>query len=540
MMSSIPSPSSAVILLTFATLVAVTVNGQCMFPCGEVKRDANDNGGAQAKENGISSSSTATRVGEGRVGGNGGGGCMIGEFDLSPIGAAELNIEEQNLQGNTSLFTFVINLCGPINQPPGGATACSGGAGYVSQYSVTSCVTAWETILGGSAGYNIAQLTYGQSRESNHPGWTANVFLSCGNTVALTPTATATMSEGANASLVTVNLYFSSSQICSSGPAPPTTVAPTTPTPLTPPNHHFVTVLQDNATAVASIVVFSGNGTVVATSPVQWTFSFPHVEVSVDSNTQQIYVITFPAATNNNATLFVLPFDLSTVETFVTTNGLKYFDLQFSPLQDVFYGITVSGQYGRVLSRFTSFTGPNGVEYTPISALPYMWYVNASTFDPQTSRYFGLLNEFPGTPNASHYQQLAVGMYGTINASGTMFLDLAVNVSTNMEPNTTLQVRFIAWSSPTATLFGYADNVIVSIDLNTGSITPLVWFVFGTIAETFFASDTRPELTAFFVSSYGGTRMMAKFDVSDPNNIIIESYDPISTNLRVAASARLF
>jgi hypothetical protein len=40
--------------------------------------------------------------------------------------------------------------------------------------------------------------------------------------------------------------------------------------------------------------------------------------------------------------------------------------------------------------------------------MPLDWYVNASSFDQSTSRYFALLNMFPSLPNATLNQQLVV------------------------------------------------------------------------------------------------------------------------------------
>ncbi|CUF20208.1 cysteine peptidase, putative [Bodo saltans] len=177
--------------------------------------------------------------------------------------------------------------------------------------------------------------------------------------------------------------------------------------PPAPPSGSFVSVVQDPSSGVAMVIVYDTNGTMVETSALRWTFQWPLVEVSVDTNTQLIHIITYPESIGN-ATLYKLAYDLTLVSTEISS-GLSYFDLEFSAARNTFFGIAVTSPFGRELSRFTNFTAP--VEYTPITALPYMWYVNASTIDPKTSRYFGLLNYFPGQPGFIADQKLAVGNF---------------------------------------------------------------------------------------------------------------------------------
>ncbi len=72
------------------------------------------------------------------------------------------------------------------------------------------------------------------------------------------------------------------------------------------------------------------------------------------------------------------------------------------------YGIKVTSTYGRTLSRFAIDPSKSVVDATELFTLPYMWYVNASTFDQTTNRYFGLINYFPNQPGTVDDQQLVV------------------------------------------------------------------------------------------------------------------------------------
>ena len=91
------------------------------------------------------------------------------------------------------------------------------------------------------------------------------------------------------------------------------------------------------------------------------------------------------------------------------TYNFSYFDLESSPKQNTYFGIAVSSPYGRVLSQFDIY---NPTEYQALSTLPYMWFVNASTFDRQACRYYGLLNyNLPGVPNSTTAQKLAIGNF---------------------------------------------------------------------------------------------------------------------------------
>jgi hypothetical protein len=272
----------------------------------------------------------------------------------------------------------------------------------------------------------------------------------------------------------------------------------------------FFALLQDPATGAASGVVYSTNGSVVAASALGWDFLWPLVEVSADTSTRKVFVVKYPYPTGN-VTLYKISFDLTSMETLVSS-GLGYFDLEYSAGQNTHYGVTVSSPYGRDISHFTDFHAP--VQHTVITSLPYMWFVNASTFDSGSTRYLGLLNYgLPGMPNMTTQQQLAVGAYANPEAQTTTFLMLTLNTAQNVP---TPLIRFISWSEPAQTLYGLAIDalgatILVSIDTSSGVFTELVAYQ-GSVAEPMVASGTAPELFAFVAAD--GIRQLLRFDVS--------------------------
>jgi hypothetical protein len=164
-----------------------------------------------------------------------------------------------------------------------------------------------------------------------------------------------------------------------------------------------------------------------------------------------------------------------------------------------------------------------------------MWYVNASTIDPGTTRYFGLLNYFPGQPGWVSQQQLAVGSYADRNDDATQFLELTSNATTSQVP----QIRFIAWSEPTAMLFGLANVnnncVLVSIDPDTAVFSELLVYS-NCAAQPMVASSSAPELYAFLKVKVG--RLLVRFDVSTPETGV-EVVKVFTDDRLVSATARL-
>lgn len=289
-------------------------------------------------------------------------------------------------------------------------------------------------------------------------------------------------------------------------------------------------VLQDT-TGVASVVVYNATGEVKATSPLHWNFRWPVTEATVNTLKKQVSVITFPNPTAK-ATLFTFDFGLGAPANTQVSSNFSYFDLQFSPSQNVYYGIAVSSAYGRVLSKFTDFNEP--VVHTPIQALPYMWYVNASTFDYQSSRYYSLINNFPGFPNSTSEQMLAIGHFGESTPR--------VEIVKMALPSTDILLRFIAFSNPTKRLFAIANDgtdgstVILELDHRFHEYVVRAKFP-NTIAQPLYASVKTPTLHFFAQNTATNQRDFIHVDIGTWNSRVVRSF--ASDNQRVVAVADL-
>lgn len=283
----------------------------------------------------------------------------------------------------------------------------------------------------------------------------------------------------------------------------------------------------------AYLAVYNDSGALQHTSTFHWTFQWPLVEASVDLAQKRINLITFPTNTGE-ATLFGYDFNLSKRVAVDASAGLQYFDLEYSPKQNTYYGIAVISRYGRMLSHFTNFTSP--VAHTPIEALPYMWYVNASTLDPESSTYFGLLNNFPGFSNSTNAQKLAVGNYRDIQAPTTTFVDLVANTNSTSESSL---IRFISWVERKGALYGFANvgsnTEVVKIDHVSGEYTTVVTIP-NAVAQPSFASKWEPVLFAFAAVPTTGGRVFLRIDLDRGSFTQLAEYND---GRIVAAVARL-
>jgi hypothetical protein len=284
----------------------------------------------------------------------------------------------------------------------------------------------------------------------------------------------------------------------------------------------FFAVLQDPKTGIASVGLFNATtGNETASASTSWQFRFPLVESTADVTTKQIYTITYP--NGDPATLYQFdaasaPPTLSQSAVSATANS-SYFDLQYSENQQTFFGIYVSSAYGRVLSQFPSLgqsNGGNEVQHIPIQELPYMWYVNASTFDPTTDTYYGLLNHFPGTENATDAQKLAIGSFASSPGSAT-FVDL---VAAPGSPSGI--IHFIAYSQPTSTLYGFAQMDpqtahFVTIEPKTG-VYQSFFDVAPVVVAPMYASKDEALLMAWGNNADDGTRLFGTLDLKAAQN----------------------
>lgn len=172
----------------------------------------------------------------------------------------------------------------------------------------------------------------------------------------------------------------------------------------------FFYVRQDASKKGVVGVMSGNNGEVVAESKESFTFTWPYVEITSDRAHDKLFVVTFPDDHPNGPVLY--QFDKSLNVNHVWSNvNYSFFDLQYSPKQSTLYGIKVTSTYGRVLSNFTADKKADDVYATELFTLPYMWYVNASSYHAEKNVYFGLINYFPGHPESVLDQQLVVANF---------------------------------------------------------------------------------------------------------------------------------
>ncbi len=177
---------------------------------------------------------------------------------------------------------------------------------------------------------------------------------------------------------------------------------------LTAVNGNFVTMRQDSSRNGYFDLIDSVTGEVLRhSSEAPIIFGWPYCEMTSDQAGQRVFATIFPD-NSNNSVLYQLDSSLNFEHIYPNTD-YWFFDLQYSPKQQTLYGIKVTSTYGRVISNFAlPAVDTDPLVATELITMPYMWYVNASTFDDENSRYFSLLNYFPGHPESVLDQKLVV------------------------------------------------------------------------------------------------------------------------------------
>lgn len=242
--------------------------------------------------------------------------------------------------------------------------------------------------------------------------------------------------------------------------------------------NNLVVTRQDSANAGQIQKVDVASGSVLAVADPSFVFSFPHVEMTSDSNTGDVYVITFPVDAPGPV-LFQLDQDLNVTYTWKNV-PYSFFDLQYSPNQETLYGIKVTTTYGRVLSNFTTNQAADSVTATELYTLPYMWYVNASSFDPANSRYFALVNNFPGFENSTLDQQLIVADFSqnittTQPAVGLFPIDSQNMLVQFVTYSHSLKTLFCAGMTKTKNSVGAMQAEVAIMDQTTGTVTKRIF-----------------------------------------------------------------
>jgi hypothetical protein len=103
-----------------------------------------------------------------------------------------------------------------------------------------------------------------------------------------------------------------------------------------------------------------------------------------------------------------------------------------------------------------------------------MWYVNASSFDAENSRYFALINNFPGFENSTLEQQLIVADFSKNIA------DAQPDVGLFRIQSGEMLVQFVTYSASLRTLFcagttRYGHAIVAILDQKTGEVTRKVF-----------------------------------------------------------------
>ena len=210
-----------------------------------------------------------------------------------------------------------------------------------------------------------------------------------------------------------------------------------------------------------------------ASDVASFTFSWPLIQMTSNTKDHELYAVTYPSDAPG-AVLFHLNKDLQLINKWDNVS-FSYFDLQYSNTQETLYGIYVSSTYGRVLSNFTLDAEAKTIAVDQLFTLPYMWYVNASSFDQTSNRYFALINYFPGHPESTLDQQLVLADF----SQDSKVVEPKVSVSLITKSQGILQ--FIAYSFTAKELFyaGMASNqnlaIVGRINPENGEVKDVLW-----------------------------------------------------------------
>lgn len=210
-------------------------------------------------------------------------------------------------------------------------------------------------------------------------------------------------------------------------------------------NSQMISLRQDSEKYAHVEKVDISTGDVVAQSSLSFAFSMPYVQMSTDNIHNQTYLAAFPDG-NTTPNLYLFN-DIELAFTW-DNNSFTFWDMQVSPHQNSMYGILVTedfngGMFGRTLSKYDLSQENDVIIPTELFTLPYMWYVNASTFDYDTNKYYALLNNFPGHENSTDEQKILICDMTNIDAETaskhTVILDIL--------PPKGIMLQFITWSS---------------------------------------------------------------------------------------------
>jgi hypothetical protein len=186
----------------------------------------------------------------------------------------------------------------------------------------------------------------------------------------------------------------------------------------------FVTMRQDNDRNGYFDIVDSVTGAVLQhSSEAPIVFGWPYCEMTSDQQGQRAFAVVFPD-NSNNSVLYQLDHELHIQHIYPNT-PFWFFDMQYSPKEDTLFGIKVTSTYGRVLSHFQlPVQDSDPLVATELVEMPFMWYVNASTFDDDNNRYFALLNYFPGHPDSTLSQKVVLAKVNGVVVPENSIVDI--------------------------------------------------------------------------------------------------------------------
>jgi hypothetical protein len=228
-------------------------------------------------------------------------------------------------------------------------------------------------------------------------------------------------------------------------------------------------VVQEIETIYGSVVIPKSNA--------QWRFTWPYVQITSNTKKNDHYLTTYPEGNPSYSGPETYLLDKDLVKTASYWANFSYFDLQWSNKDETVYGIYVSSTYGRVLTKYTLPTdGTTEIkQFQQLFTLPYMWYVNASSFDQTNNVYYALLNNFPGKTNSTLDQQLLIADLSKPVANGESPPVTVIPIDSKFRDYAAL-LQFIAYSDLTKTLFFAGSRLpgghteVGILNTNTGKV----------------------------------------------------------------------
>lgn len=262
-------------------------------------------------------------------------------------------------------------------------------------------------------------------------------------------------------------------------------------------------VVQQDDSRRGYVEGLDDNGDLSIHSSFDFLFSAPYVQMSMNTETQETYLSAFPDG-NSYPVLSIFNPDLSVSYQF-DNNTFTFWDMQYCAAQHTIYGILVTedfngGMSGRTLSNFSADQTTGVITPTELYTLPYMWYVNASSINPETSYYYALVNNFPGHENSTQDQKLVIGDFSVQNDAAVTVLDIAEEQ---------VMMQFIAFSRSEGLLYfsgpskksGTTDVTVGVLCQKHGTIHAVLYAADDAVAVGPIVADDANSRVVFFVKT---------------------------------------